>query len=416
MAVCESTPAPRLAGTALVRFLPRISRYTPPRSVRLRQLDGLRGVAMLWVFLVHFGNPWVGLVSSGSSPAAFLRLLEADGSLGSSFFMLLSGFFSYTTLMAGRKGFRAFLRGRIARLYPLYFLMTGVYLAGSVLLPQMSKIPPRPLAAVAFIASNLLFLPGVFHIEALMEVSWTMSFIVLFYFVAGAITVLFRLCRLSRVEKFLFLILSAAIWAVAGHYTGWWQPRTNILWIGMALSEAVDAMSGARNNLATRIVALAASVALAGILLRTWLMMTRPDTGPIPIDLLRNLFTVTGLFAFAWVTHFGPDWWKRLLSANLLRQMGAASYSFYLTHGITVKIFRFGVVPLLGKAAGLPVVFWVCQILGLVMSVIVARIVFEYVENPIAAWVKPRVAVTPRRLHWWPEVSPEPRPPHPAVL
>lgn len=397
MPLCETAVAQRLAGT-VIKFLPKMPRYEPPRSVRLQQLDGLRGIAMLFVFMGHFSTLWAPLVPPQGAAHAFLHLIQADATLGSSFFMLLSGYFSYSTLLQGRKGFRDFLQGRICRLYPLYFLVSCLYIAGSLLIPGMSRLPLRPLDAIGFIVANLLFLPGVFPFPLLMEVAWTLSFIVLFYFVAGAFTQLVRLCRLARVERIVFLLAAAAVWALLGNYAGWWPVRTNILWVGMALAEAVDAMSGNRTGLATRLVAPATTLALLGVLLRTALMMSMPDTGRIPIELLRNVFTVTALFAFSWVAHFGPEWWKRLLSTSLLRQLGAASYSFYLTHGITLKIFRFAVIPWLGTVAAQPAAFWVCQILGLVISVTIARIVFEFVENPLAVRVK-AIFVRPATVH-----------------
>src|SRR4051812_42907376 len=76
---------------------------TTSDSGRLKQMDGLRGLAMLFVFVGHFGITWSQLVHPAGTPSAFLRLVDADAALGSGFFMLLSGFFAYGSLMRGRK-------------------------------------------------------------------------------------------------------------------------------------------------------------------------------------------------------------------------------------------------------------------------------------------------------------------------
>jgi len=353
--------------------------------VRLHQLDGLRGVAMLFVFFSHFSLLWLYIVQPNSTIGFFLRLVDADAAMGTNFFMLLSGFFSYGTLLKRKKSFGSFLRGRAARLYPLYLVMSAGYIAGSLLIPHMSKLPANPADAAVFLLQTLLFMPGVLHIRPLMDVAWTMSFIVMFYFIEGAITWVFRKLAISRRTRFTILVILAAAWAFTGDMTGWWAPRTDIFWVGMALWEAVDGMRAPhRLRWVVETVPPALLVTLIGMGLRTELMMARPDTHGISVLLLRAFITSCTLFAFVWVAHFGPVWWKRLLSGKLLRSLGECSYSFYLSHGFTVKAFHFLVIPALGASAKNPLVFWLCQGVGLVASVVCARIVFRTMEQPMS--------------------------------
>jgi peptidoglycan/LPS O-acetylase OafA/YrhL len=85
-----------------------------------------------------------------------------------------------------------------------------------------------------------------------------------------------------------------------------------------------------------------------------------------------------------WVAYFGPEWWKRALSSRHLCQLGAISYSFYLTHGFAVKAFRFGVIPWLGATAAEPVVFWTSQFAALALAVFVARVFYALLEQPLS--------------------------------
>src|ERR1700692_2910002 len=107
-------------------------------------MDGLRGIAMLFVFLGHFGPVWSNLVHPKGAAGFFLRLVDADATFGSSFFMLISAFFTYGSLMGGEKDFGKLLRARIWRLYPLYLIMTVVYVVGSIVFPKMSRLPANP--------------------------------------------------------------------------------------------------------------------------------------------------------------------------------------------------------------------------------------------------------------------------------
>jgi len=355
---------------------------------RVHQLDGLRGVAMLFVFMGHFATIWTSIVPHKGAADFFLRLVDADATLGSSFFMLLSGFFGYGSLMRGTRGFREFMRGRLCRLYPLYLIMVAVYVAGSILIPKMSKLPPDPQRTAVFMLETLFLLPGLLPIRPLMEVSWTLSFVVMFYFIEAALAGLFKAWGLRRETRFSIFLLAAVAWAVWGYFSGWWEPRTTAFWIGMALSEAIEGMSGQQQTWAVRLVTPAAGVAIGGLLLRTVLMLEKPDTGVVPLMLLRTAITSATLFWFVWVAYFGPEWWKRLLSSSQLRHLGSASYSFYLTHGLAVKAFRFGIVPWLGPAAAsTEVVFWMSQVSGLWLAIVIARIVCRFVENPLSKWV-----------------------------
>ena len=96
-----------------------------------------------------------------------------------------------------------------------------------------------------------------------------------------------------------------------------------------------------------------------------------------------------------WVAYFGPDWWKRLLSAAPLRQLGATSYAFYLTHGFALKVIRFGTIPLLGALADNPLVFWTNLGLGLALAIWTARLVYDLIENPLATRFARQRPLTP---------------------
>jgi peptidoglycan/LPS O-acetylase OafA/YrhL len=347
-------------------------------------MDGLRGIAMLFVFIGHFDSLWVGGIHANNSVGCFLRLVYADGTFGSSFFMLLSAFFAYGSRMNGRKPFREFLEGRFWRLYPLYLALMLVYLIGCVTIPKLSKLPPDPLHVALFIAGNLLVLPGILPIKPLMDVTWTLSFIIFFYFVEAGLARVFRAAGVSRFGRITFLTTAGILWARSSSIFGWWEARTAIFWCGMALWEVVDAMSGQRRQWAVRLTAPAAVITLLGIWCRTHVMLSEPQGGYAAVAFWVTLITSVTLSAFLWVANFGPGWWKQLLAAPLLRQLGAASYSFYLTHAFAVKAFRLIVMPRLAGAAMTPWVFWACQIGGLALSIGVALTVFSLVEDPFS--------------------------------
>ncbi|SCM74378.1 putative acyltransferase [uncultured Pleomorphomonas sp.] len=85
---------------------------------RIVALDGLRGAAILYVMLGHFGPEW----------------LHAAGSFGVTVFFALSGRLMADVLFIGNMDWREFAVRRLARLYPalLFFLACMVILSGGL--------------------------------------------------------------------------------------------------------------------------------------------------------------------------------------------------------------------------------------------------------------------------------------------
>ena len=93
-------------------------------SIRIMELDGLRGVAILLVISFHYlnnqlfdsGNKWGQLVASGTQ----------FGWLGVDLFFILSGFLIGTILIANKHSqnfFKTFFVRRVVRIVPNYFLL-----------------------------------------------------------------------------------------------------------------------------------------------------------------------------------------------------------------------------------------------------------------------------------------------------
>lgn len=125
---------------------------------RYAYLDGIRGVASLFVFMRHTTEYWTFFV--------YRSYLAVD------IFFILSGFVianAYKKKMeSGTLSFRGFVRVRLIRLYPVYFLSLGlsipIYLYG--LADQGASLPW--MQTLGLIGLSLLFLPGVWIPDGLL--------------------------------------------------------------------------------------------------------------------------------------------------------------------------------------------------------------------------------------------------------
>jgi peptidoglycan/LPS O-acetylase OafA/YrhL len=93
------------------------------------ELDGLRFIAFLMVFLFHGGLP-EGMVRQAIGQTA-ARALRENGGYGVQLFFILSGYLITTLLLReearyGRIALRAFWIRRILRIWPLYYLLVFV--------------------------------------------------------------------------------------------------------------------------------------------------------------------------------------------------------------------------------------------------------------------------------------------------
>ena len=346
-------------------------------------MDGLRGVAMTAVFFCHFSALWLSLPASGPA-TLFLRFVGTNGSIGTDFFMLLSGFFAYNARMKANNTFPEFLSGRFRRIYPLYFLICLLYVGASLAAPELSRLPADPAAAVLYILGSFLMLPPLFGQRPIYDPTWTLSYIILFYFIEEAVARLFRWAGVSRRWRFILLCCATLAWAVISEKTALWPARTIVFWLGMALSEAVGAVRdhGPKWRNTALALALPCAVFCSGL----WLISTFGGPGPasLPFPFDRLVSVPAGLMSFTVVAFFGPEWWKTALSWKYLRLLGAISYPYYMTHGFTVKLFRWVILPWLGATGSSQLLFWTSQAAGLIISVVVAFLVNISLDKQLA--------------------------------
>ncbi|HEY3826956.1 MAG TPA: acyltransferase [Bryobacteraceae bacterium] len=91
---------------------------------RVPELDGVRGIAILFVLIAHFGAPL--------APWGPLRELLGAGRYGVDLFFVLSGYLITGILLETRgqaNYFKRFYLRRVFRIFPIYYLYLGLYFA-----------------------------------------------------------------------------------------------------------------------------------------------------------------------------------------------------------------------------------------------------------------------------------------------
>jgi len=321
----------------------------------------LRGVAALMVVWWHAVQqvPDVGLVLS-----------QGFGSSGVDLFFVISGFIMVVT--AGKSAItpREFLRRRVIRVVPLYWVLTLAMVSLACVEPNWFKtLKVAPLT----LAESLLFIP---HFSAsfpnmiwpLLVPGWTLNYEMYFYVIFAACLLLpirFRMLALALVFGALVAIGRLAgpfdsaiartylspllLEFVAGAAIGWW-------WLSHRAGPPA--------------LAAVAMVAAGCVLIY---FSNQPPLGGFS-QMIGAALVVLGAL------HQGIS----ATESRLLRALGDASYSIYLTHLFTLGALRLVWVHAVHRSDNLPAASAFMAVAMLVCAG-VGYLVFRWIETPLLA-------------------------------
>ena len=333
---------------------------------QIRSVQALRAIAALFVVTYHSTILW-----RDKSPLESVGAWD-NGNSGVDLFFVISGFImmvSSQRLRRQQDGWLKFIRLRLVRLVPLYWLATAVKLAVVLAVPAVAlHTYPNAWNAVA----SLLFLPskdatGV--IIPVVSVGWTLSFEMLFY-AAFAAALYLSLNPLAVVMPAMtglaaLSVAKQAYWPAAATLA---DPIVLEFVFGLLLGQLVLA-----RDLRQTHRSLAVLVGIAG--LATIVLMPTHDRWE------RVLIWGVASAATLWAALAVESWAGRAIPKSLIR-IGEASYSLYLTHGFVLPVV--GAVigsahlrPLAARLAFVPA----C----LVASTALSLLVCQYIEMPMTS-------------------------------
>ena len=373
---------------------------------RLMPMEGLRGVAVILVFFVHFhaifgeyGRDWRVLWNVSQ----FLGLV---GNAGVDLFFVLSGYLIYGALVRPTTCLIRFLRRRIERIYPTFVVVFMLYIALSLVFPQASRLHGRTVGdLIMYLIQNLLLLPGVFDITPVITVAWSLSYEVFFYLSAASIIRIGALWVWPQWARMLFFGgIGTAYLGLCFTVLTKSHVRAVMFIVGMLLYEALT--SERFRSMLSKFGESAALVALVLSFMLCYLLDIRNDVlsalpalsagrssivgvpgyqGPYKTILL----SVSMFWFVAYCFAFDGSL-CRALSWNPLRYLGNMSYSYYLVHGITLQAVALLYGLLLGDQAHSPSLFLIALPIGFAATWMSATALFLWVERPLSLQRKMR--------------------------
>jgi len=338
-------------------------------------MEGLRGAAVILVFLVHYVSVWDPWLLPGSRTFFIAEQLHSMGQAGVDLFFVLSGFLIYGSLIERAQPFGRFMLRRIQRIYPAFLVMFALYLVLSFVLKDVSRLPDMAHGRVLFLVENVLLLPGLFiHETPLLSVAWTLSYEMFYYLMIPLIIGALHLREKTPRLRFLIFSVLALLLILDGWvFKG---PLRLVMFIAGVLLFELLKTPLIQPRPSSWVGATFGACALFGLIL--------PFSGA-GAYVLKIVGLFVGFFILCLVCFQNPRGsLGRAFSALPIRWLGNMSYSYYLMHSLAIRaIFLFlpHVLPLKSQGGWL---FFCVLPLAFAWSVLPSAALFLIVERPLS--------------------------------
>lgn len=350
-------------------------------SSRVIPMEGLRGLAVLLVVFVHYHALFGEHLARGTWLRAASGFLGLIGNTGVDLFFVMSGYLIYGALIRRKVPYLKFTRRRIARIYPTFLAVFAVYLVLSALFPGKNKIHGHFYSAGAYVLENLLLLPGIFKIRAIISVAWSLSFEFFFYLTIPLVIVVTQMRNWkSRARLIAFIVVWVGIAAGSGPHVFFVMPdyaRMISFVAGIVLYEVVSA-GNVRSRL-SRTSEVSAICLVVGALVLFYLIH-QPRAVAFSHRLPVYFIISVAFFFFTLNTVAFPGVLSRMFSWSPIRYLGNMSYSYYLIHGLTLQALA-KVLELAGISSAQVPIALACFVIGFAGTLISSSILFFVVEK-----------------------------------
>ena len=168
--------------------------------------EGVRGFAVFLVFLVHYVTLVMPWLEASTATHVIATSIETIGHLGVDLFFVLSGYLIYGMLITKPSAARAVCGASCAADLPdLCRGVRFVLLVLSAVFPAESKIPGG-FEGVVYVLQNALLLPGIFAIEPMITVAWSLSYEAFAYLTIPLMIGLFSMRSMPRLQRIMCLL------------------------------------------------------------------------------------------------------------------------------------------------------------------------------------------------------------------
>ena len=346
-------------------------------AARLQNLQILRAVAAVSVVIAHTLHETEHLGARGPL-ADFAAKLNLG--FGVDLFFVISGFIMLHNSLRdfGARGAspRFFLR-RLARIAPLYWLLTTVLLVGAAALPSLLNVSVGDLGHVV---ASYLFIPdarGAGEIRPVMALGWTLNYEMMFYVLFSAALLFPAKWGVAGLSAAMAALVLLGVFAAPqdARVAFWTSPIILEFLLGVFVALAFNRGLRIGAAAAAGLVAMGASGYLASAALVNQDALWRLVLAGLPAAAVVLALSCGPSVGFGALTRAGVA-------------LGDASYSLYLIHPFAIRP--------LAKLAGAHLPAGAFVAVGVLASVFASLLVYRGVERPLTRLAQRAIAWRPR--------------------
>jgi len=327
------------------------------RSVRLLSIQYTRAVAAISVVFFHAFND-----------AGVTHYPEQVLQAGVDLFFAISGFIMWVTTYGSETGPRAFLRRRIIRIVPLYWVFTGFAVLVALVAPQLGK-RTGSLDAIA----SFFFLPAVntatHQTQPVIAPGWTLNHEMLFYLIFAVALLLPGKRRFVAVVAGNVGLVIVGLFAHSPLVVSFY---TNPIVLEFVFGVIVGLLYTSGHRMSRR---TSAAVVTAGALTMIALAAAWGQTAILRV-VVWGIPAALIVLALALTENTRP-----VADRRRLRFLGDASYSIYIVHGVLLS----AMLSVLHHAH-VPTIIMIP--VGGPLAVIAGAVVYTYLERPMTNYLR----------------------------
>lgn len=356
---------------------------------RLPNIQVLRAVAAMMIVVHHCGIETSRLAASFGQDRLFN---DAPWGAGVPLFFAISGFIMVATTGNEFGSFANawnFMRRRLIRIVPLYWLITTGALVAAMIVPSLMKLPPGD---NWYFLASYGFWPYVradLNVRPLVTPGWTLN-LEMFFYVIFAIGLCFPkkfglAFLFTALTSFVALRLTGVLPGVALNF--WGDPIV----LGFVLGALVGLLYNRGHRLGFGSAGALLAVGAAALLGHgDFAGLKEDDFVPRIADAIPSAVIVAAIAMGPQLRESAKDWWPALF-------IGDASYSLYLIHEFVLRPLYLVWL----KSVGTSLSLWLFLPIGISASVVVAAALYLFFEKPVTRWLSvatKRPAGSPMRL------------------
>jgi len=368
---------------------------TSNKHRHLPALDGVRGVAVLMVFLVHYG----GGAKSSNFLLHTIGVSVQAGWSGVTFFFILSGFLISGILWDTREEpnfWRNFYMRRTLRIFPVYYASLLLVVITAAVAGN-ARFALTHLYVYALYLQNTPFPFGEGNLGSPLEMShfWSLAVEEQFYLIWP-----FLLTQMKTLSRAKWLCIGIFVFSAAFRVVGWYLlpappdalgvPAHRIFHggYGFLLSRAGELAAGAYLAMSYRDPVLwrrlrafapyVCGAGLAGFLIAAAYAGTLTDE--CAAGFMVGLPCITICLAAVLVMALGEGLFNKVFRLKPLRWLGGISYGFYIFHVLFTPLFSC-IVTRIAPNASLNATFGLNFIVAGSLSVLFAWFSFRFFES-----------------------------------